>query len=124
ASLIKMDRLHFLDLDGIARPDDAFLRRVVQREERRHIWRPGEIQKTRGSAVILHECEPLEIVIALRDNLEEMNRFSFEYPKDSLFLFRPGSWVHAERKEITRQRTDQRRTHSAASAESPVPTRR
>ena len=114
----------FLDLNGIARPNYTLFGRVMQREERRNIGRPCEVQEPCRCAMILHEGEPLEIVVAFRYMIEKMDGFAFEDSEDALLLARPGSRVDAKRHQISRKSAEQWCRRVALAAKRPVLIRR
>src|SRR6516165_6621243 len=86
--VIKLDLFPLFDFYGITCPDHAFLCRVVQSEECRDIGRPREIKKSSRRAMILHQGQPLEIVIAVRNVIQEVGGFAFKNPQNPLFLQR------------------------------------
>ena len=89
---------HFaFQFEWIARPNDRVACGVVQRKECRDVGRPGEVQETRRRTVILHQSEPLEVVVAIWRMRKKMGGLPLEDAKDALFLIRPGARVDSVR---------------------------
>src|ERR1035437_6828640 len=97
---------------------------ALERKERRYIGRPGEIDQPRGRAVVLHQRQPLKVVVGFRGLDEKLVRFAFEDAQNAAFLIHPGPWVDAEVLQVARERTIQRPALIAFAAERPVGIRR
>src|SRR2546422_1841080 len=124
ARFLQIEGFGLLNLDRVAGPDPTFVCRVMQRKKSSNIRRPREIQQTRGRAVILHQREPLKIIIPIRNVLEKMNGLAFEDAQDAFFLVGPCATIDVERNEISRERAEQWGRSIALSAKCPVLVRR
>ena len=77
---------------------------ALQGEKRGHVRRPGEIQQTRGRAVMLHQGQPLEIVVRVRRLRQELVGLALEDAQDAALLLGPRAPVDVEIAEIARER--------------------
>ena len=84
------------DFKRIAGPDDGVLSRIVESKEGGHIGRPAEIDQPCRCAMVLHQGQPLEIVIVIGDVIQKVNGFAFEDSQDAFFLFTPGLRIDAD----------------------------
>ena len=78
-----------VDARRIHRPYHPVAQRPLQREECRDIRRPREIDQPRRRAVMLHQRQPLEIVIHCRRLVQELVRLALEDPQDARLLLLP-----------------------------------
>ena len=80
---VGLRRAAAVDPRRIHRPHHAVAQRPLQREERRHIWRPAEIEQARRRAVVLHQRQPVEIVVQRGRLVQELVRFALEDPQNA-----------------------------------------
>ena len=96
------------DIGRVQRPHRGVAGGALQREEGRHVGRPGEIQQARGRAVMLHQRQPLKIVIRVGRLRQKLVRLALEDAQNAALLLRPGARVDVEVAEIARERAVQR----------------
>src|ERR1019366_5215784 len=97
---------------------------ALERKEGGDVGRPRKIDQPRGRAVVLHERQPLEVVVGLRRLGEKLVRFAFEDAQNAAFLVHPGPWVDAEILQVAGERTVQRPALVAFAAKRPFGIRR
>ena len=105
--------------DGIDRPQRGVAGRGFKGEEGGHPRRPGQVEQTGGRAVVLHEREPLEMVVGGGQAIELVGRLAAEDAQDALLLRAPSARVDAEGEQVPVQRAGQRPTRVGLPAEGP-----
>ena len=70
--------------------------------------------------MVLHQGEPLKIIVAGRGFVEKLVCLALENPEDAAFLFRPGTLVDIEIFEISGERRVERPIGHALPAKGPV----
>jgi len=70
--------------------------------------------------VVLHQRQPFEVVIDIRNVVEEVNRFALEDSENSLFLLWPCAWIDSEGDEVSRDGAEQRSRSVTLSAKCPM----
>ena len=97
ARLLHIEFHPALQFKRVARPNDRVAGRVMQCEKSSNVGRPGKVQQARRSAVILHQRQPLEIIVTIRDVREEVDGFPLEDPQNAFLLVAPCVWIDSIR---------------------------
>jgi hypothetical protein len=113
-----------IDARRVHGPHHAIGYSALEREERRYVGRPGEVDQARGRAVMLHKGEPLEIIVPIRRTLQELMCLAFKDAQDALLLFRPCVLMHAEIMEVAGKAAVERPCLVALATKGPVGVRR